>query len=268
MEHQETTHADELALLTPRQAAGMLGCSPNGVYRLIAGGELQAVNIAPAGVAAPQDAHPPQRPKGVRRRPRAMAAVMSQPSPEQWEEIRLMGKRGFAAFQERRIRDLARDLHEHRIPCGDPDVAAALRELAGEIEPAAGWKIMSTDTLGYPAQLRDRLKITLPQDIRSGPVMVHMEPKDKEHRKCAAWAADHYEVAAFYASMGPSEDFLYARLEEALRELPETYLTTQLQGHGDYDRPGMTLSNPDWPVRYPQGNTLRQQVRALMRDSA
>ena len=54
MEHQETTHADELALLTPRQAAGMLDCSPNGVYRLIAGGELQAVNIAPAGSQRPK----------------------------------------------------------------------------------------------------------------------------------------------------------------------------------------------------------------------
>jgi Helix-turn-helix domain len=32
----------------------MLGCSPNGVYRLIAGGELQAVNIAPAGSQRPK----------------------------------------------------------------------------------------------------------------------------------------------------------------------------------------------------------------------
>jgi hypothetical protein len=193
---------------------------------------------------------------------------MSQPSPEQWEKIRLMGKKGFAAFQEQRIRDLARDLHEHRIPCGGPGRRGGAARAGRRNQSAAGWKVMNTDTLGYPAQLRDRLKITLPQDIRSGPVMVHMEPKNKEHRKCAAWAADHYEVAAFYASMGPSEDFLYARLEKALRDLLETYPTTQLQGHGDYDRPGMTLSNPDWPVRYPQDNTLRQQVRALMRDPA
>jgi excisionase family DNA binding protein len=47
VEHQAITHTDELALLTPRQAAEMLGCSPNSVYRLIAGGELQTIDIAP-----------------------------------------------------------------------------------------------------------------------------------------------------------------------------------------------------------------------------
>lgn len=39
----------ELSLLTPRAAAEALGCSVNGVYRLIAQGELKTVDIAPAG---------------------------------------------------------------------------------------------------------------------------------------------------------------------------------------------------------------------------
>jgi excisionase family DNA binding protein len=49
VEHQATTHADEMALLTPRQAAERLKCSMNHIYRLIAQGELRAVDIARAG---------------------------------------------------------------------------------------------------------------------------------------------------------------------------------------------------------------------------
>ena len=48
MEHQVSTQPDELALLTPREAAEALGCSVNNVYRLIAEGELQTVDVAPA----------------------------------------------------------------------------------------------------------------------------------------------------------------------------------------------------------------------------
>jgi excisionase family DNA binding protein len=51
VEWQATTHADELTLFTPREAAQMLSCSVNGVYRLIAQHELKTVDIAPAGSA-------------------------------------------------------------------------------------------------------------------------------------------------------------------------------------------------------------------------
>jgi excisionase family DNA binding protein len=54
MEHQATTHADELALLTPRQAAEMLGCSVNSVYRLVAQGGLKAIDISLAGSQRPK----------------------------------------------------------------------------------------------------------------------------------------------------------------------------------------------------------------------
>ena len=115
---------------------------------------------------------------------------------------------------------------------------------------------MSIRTLGYPADLRDRLRYKLPDCP-----MVRVEPKDSDHRRCAAWAADHYEVAAYYAESGPSQ--LYDALEEALGELPETYLTTQLKGN--FPEPGTTIRDAGWPVRY-RDNMLRVQVRALMRD--
>ena len=53
MEHQ-ATQPDELSLLTPREAAEALGCSVNSVYRLIAQGELQTVDVAPAESRRPK----------------------------------------------------------------------------------------------------------------------------------------------------------------------------------------------------------------------
>lgn len=116
---------------------------------------------------------------------------------------------------------------------------------------------MSTDTLGYPAHLRDTLRYKLP-----GRPVVHVYPRDEDHRRCPVYAADHYEVTAFYTAVGDDHD--RAALEQALRELPGTYLTTQLRGN--FPAPGVTVSNPGWPVRYPRGSSLRVQVRALLRD--
>jgi excisionase family DNA binding protein len=44
LDHKGTQY--QLSLLTPREAAEALGCSVNSVYRLIAQGELKAIDIA------------------------------------------------------------------------------------------------------------------------------------------------------------------------------------------------------------------------------
>lgn len=48
MERRGATHAAEVVLLTPREAGERLGCSLNHVRRLVARGELRAVDIAGA----------------------------------------------------------------------------------------------------------------------------------------------------------------------------------------------------------------------------
>lgn len=52
---------------------------------------------------------------------------------QQLAEMRRMRAPGLARAKERKIRDLARDLHEGRVPAADPGVRAALEELAEEI---------------------------------------------------------------------------------------------------------------------------------------
>ncbi len=52
---------------------------------------------------------------------------------KQKAEIRQMQASGFARHQERKIRDLARDLRESRVPAARPEIRAALAELAIEI---------------------------------------------------------------------------------------------------------------------------------------
>jgi hypothetical protein len=56
------------------------------------------------------------------------------------------------------------------------------------------------------------------------------------------WSAHHYEVQAYYTTT--SADAL-DRLEEALRELPGVYLTTQIRPRGLLRN---AVTNPDWPA--------------------
>jgi hypothetical protein len=58
---------------------------------------------------------------------------MPELSEKQLAEIRQMNAPGLARAKERKIRDLARDLHGGRVPAADPDVRAALEELAAEV---------------------------------------------------------------------------------------------------------------------------------------
>jgi hypothetical protein len=126
---------------------------------------------------------------------------------------------------------------------------------------------LSTHTLGMPTDLRRRLEYSLPpgQYDNSRP-FVRVTPRDRDEGRCAAWAADHYEVQAYYitsdtGSLGP--------LEDALNAVPGVYLTTQVHGHlPPAERPGNIFTNPAWPAalgatrRY--RNSLRPQVIALI----
>lgn len=113
---------------------------------------------------------------------------------------------------------------------------------------------MSTHTLPGPARLRDQLRYLVDD---AGYVQV--TPRDKDGRRCAAWDAEWYEVAAFYMYTGTPLD----PLEEKLRALPGVCRTTQVQAEGQ-------ARDPDWPGfarRYNPGyNPLRPQVLALIAD--
>jgi hypothetical protein len=117
---------------------------------------------------------------------------------------------------------------------------------------------MSVDSLGMPADLRSRLEYALPRQDGQRPPVVHVTPRDADEHRCAAWCADHYEVAAFYSASGVG----YDGLEWALKLLPNVYITTHAGGG--------KFSNPDWPAplgsRRRDRTTMRQQVIALMRD--
>lgn len=128
---------------------------------------------------------------------------------------------------------------------------------------------MTVDKLPYPADLERTLCHRLPQQNGGTPV-VHVSPRDRDHRQCAVWKADHYEIAAFYHDT--DRKFL-GPLEEALQQVPGVYMTTQIQGHGGFPggpEPTVTVSNPDWPptrgTARRDRHDLRPQVIALMSD--
>jgi hypothetical protein len=99
---------------------------------------------------------------------------------------------------------------------------------------------------------------------------VRVTPRDRGERKCAAWAAHHYEVHAYYTT---SDQDSLELLEEALGAVPGVYLTTQVHGHRPAaGRNGSIFTNPAWPA--PLGtarrdrNSLRTQVLGLICDQA
>lgn len=115
---------------------------------------------------------------------------------------------------------------------------------------------MSTRTLPSPSQLRDQLKDELP-DIR-GRGRVEVTPRDRDGRRCAAWDAEFYEVAAYYVAMGTSLD----RLEAALQARIGTVRTTQITGNP------AEIRDADWPgfARRCDRQSLRPQVLAMIAD--
>jgi hypothetical protein len=121
---------------------------------------------------------------------------------------------------------------------------------------------MSTYRIGLPSELKRELEHQLPRQ-HGYPPIVRVTPRDSAERKCAAYAATHYEVRAFYTTTDANSLSL---LEGALRDFPGVYLTTQVvrsQGRNE-------VTNPGWPV--PAGaarrgfHDLRPQVIALICD--
>jgi hypothetical protein len=123
---------------------------------------------------------------------------------------------------------------------------------------------MSTHRLGPPAEVRRQLEYRLPRQGGLHPPTVRVTPRDREEHRCPAYAADHYEVHAYYVrsdtgSLGP--------LEEALRAVPGVYLTTQVRSHPS-PLPGNIFTNPTWPPALGTArrdrDDLRVQVIALI----
>ena len=112
----------------------------------------------------------------------------------------------------------------------------------------------------YPPELKRQLERTLPRQNGTSPV-VRVTPRDRAHRKCAVWNADHYEVQCFYTTMSAET---LDRLEMALREIPGVYLTTQVRGVGGLRN---EVTNPEWPPALGTSrrglHDLRPQVLAL-----
>jgi hypothetical protein len=123
---------------------------------------------------------------------------------------------------------------------------------------------MSTYRLALPSELERRLQGSLPRQHGAYPPVVRVTPRDRVERKCPVYAADHYEVQAYY--MTTDSDSLDL-LEQAFRELPGVYVTTQVRGRGCNE-----VTNPDFPFRLGAGRRglreLRPQVIALIADDA
>lgn len=88
---------------------------------------------------------------------------------------------------------------------------------------------------------------------------VVVTPRDADEARCPAYAADHYEVTAYYVSTVGGRALL-DRLQAALDAQPDVYRSTVIIGDGSIDS--------DWPVRYQSPKSFRPQVRALYRDPA
>ena len=125
---------------------------------------------------------------------------------------------------------------------------------------------MSTYTLPLPATMRDRLRDALPR-YGGGQAVIMVTPRSRDERRCPAYDAHHYEVHAYYTTL--SADALPA-LEQALRETPGVYATTQVCPVPGTAAAENTFSNPDWPpalgVARRDRHRLRPQVIALIKD--
>ncbi len=95
---------------------------------------------------------------------------------------------------------------------------------------------------------------------------VQVTPRTADGRKSSVWAADFYEVAAYYVTSDPA---LLGPLEDALKAIPGVYRTTRVVPSDD---PGLSrrhnvIRDPDWPVGSTRRDKmLRVQVLALLRD--
>jgi hypothetical protein len=102
---------------------------------------------------------------------------------------------------------------------------------------------------------------SLPGDgRRAQPDAVQVTPRAANGQRCPVYAADFYEVAAYYVSSNPA---LLDRLEAALTHVPGVYRTTRVAAVGDHSE----VQDRSWPVGSTRRDKmLRVQVLALMRD--
>jgi hypothetical protein len=130
---------------------------------------------------------------------------------------------------------------------------------------------MSTIKLLYPGALKNQLRDKLPRDQAGQRPAILITPRSHDHRRCAAYEADYYEVQAYYVN---SSLDLLGPLERALRAIPGVYSTTWVcPAPPEAGRPlliGNTFTNPAWPAELGVGRRgwrrLRVQVIALIRD--
>jgi hypothetical protein len=121
--------------------------------------------------------------------------------------------------------------------------------------------LMATYRLGSPSELKRSLEYALPRQYETYAPVVRVAPRDAAFRKCAVWAAEMYEIQAFYTTTDADS---LDQLEDALGEMPEVFLTAQVRP----ERGRNTVTNPVWPA--PLGvsrrgfHELRPQVLALI----
>lgn len=107
--------------------------------------------------------------------------------------------------------------------------------------------------IGTPAQVRHNLENLLPRQHGKYAPAVRVTPRDSSERVCAAWAAHHYEVQAFYTTTDPAA---LDALEAVLRDVPGVYLTTQIRSRDGANE----VTNPAWPA---SAGTARRGFRDL-----
>lgn len=105
--------------------------------------------------------------------------------------------------------------------------------------------------LPLPADLARHLGDRLP-----GHPFVKVFPRDRHEKRCAAYAADHYELLAYYIEMGTD----LAPLAAAFLAEPGVYATLTYTG-----RNADKLRYSEWPIGYRDVASWRPQVRALIR---
>lgn len=125
---------------------------------------------------------------------------------------------------------------------------------------------MTTYRLGYPSELKRVLQAVLPRRNGVHMPIVRVTPRDSDHRRCAAYDADHYELQVYYVPTTEPNDL--DRLEKALGEVSGVRLTTQVRRLLGRN----AVTNPDWPDRLGISrrsiHDLRPQVLALISDRA
>jgi hypothetical protein len=128
---------------------------------------------------------------------------------------------------------------------------------------------VSTRNLPYPREMEIWLADKLPA-ARGSYNHVGVYPKGKDGRRCAAWAADYYEVHVCpAASSDPLEPIV-----EALKSWPGCFRTTRV---GWEEKPAADwwkeptrvykIADPDWPTKSKADDVYtRPMVWALISD--